>query len=266
MCSKNKHLKNYVQVAPIALSIVRAIEGRMFDSAKHLIERPILDIGCGDGLFSKTCLDYVIDAGIDLDPHEVELAERTGSYGEIKLSNVSSIPYPDENFSTVISNCVFEHVKPLEQAFAEIYRVLKPGGRYIFTAHSHHYNEFLFWPRLLKKAHLNFLGDAYIWTISTLFRHYNCFAPEKWRDLLLDSGFSSVTTRHYLDIETETWFDLLLPLAAPSYLCKRLTGKWVVLPWFKFITWAVWGGVLEDLDRRDCKEGEGGALLIIAEK
>ncbi|MBA4407003.1 hypothetical protein C0389_06995 [bacterium] len=47
--------------------------------------------------------------------------------------DLSLLTFIDESFDVVLSSDVFEHVRLYQQAIKEIYRVLKPGGVYIFT-------------------------------------------------------------------------------------------------------------------------------------
>jgi len=75
-----------------------------------------------------------------------------------------------EGFSTVISNCVFEHIPGFREAFREIHRVLRPGGQYIFTAHSQNYNDFLYFPDLFKRMGLSGLQNLYLKTINRIFK------------------------------------------------------------------------------------------------
>ena len=52
---------------------------------------------------------------------------------DVKVAGVESIPYPNNTFDVVISNGVL-NLSPLkEKSFREIYRVLKPGGRFQFA-------------------------------------------------------------------------------------------------------------------------------------
>ena len=51
----------------------------------------------------------------------------------IRCEDVTALTYPNETFDIVISQDVFEHVSVPEKGFSEIYRVLKPGGYFIFT-------------------------------------------------------------------------------------------------------------------------------------
>lgn len=51
----------------------------------------------------------------------------------IDCENICGLSYPDEEFSLLISNDVFEYAYDYEKAFSEACRVLKPGGKMIFT-------------------------------------------------------------------------------------------------------------------------------------
>lgn len=51
----------------------------------------------------------------------------------IVLEDICELSYMDEEFSLLVSNDVFEHVYDYEKAFLEAYRVLKPGGKLLFT-------------------------------------------------------------------------------------------------------------------------------------
>lgn len=50
-----------------------------------------------------------------------------------QIIDIQSIPFEDELFDAVIANFMLHHVPGREKAFAEVRRVLKPGGRF-YTA------------------------------------------------------------------------------------------------------------------------------------
>jgi len=52
---------------------------------------------------------------------------------EIREGTAESIPYDDGTFDVVISNGVLNLSTQKEQAFREIFRVLRPGGRLQFA-------------------------------------------------------------------------------------------------------------------------------------
>lgn len=58
-------------------------------------------------------------------------------YNGIMCMDLRQISFADNRFDLVISEDVFEHIDGVEQAFAEINRVLKNGGRHIFTVPVH---------------------------------------------------------------------------------------------------------------------------------
>ena len=47
--------------------------------------------------------------------------------------DLQNLSFPDNSFDVIISSEVFEHIPNAYLAFQEIHRVLKPGGRHIFT-------------------------------------------------------------------------------------------------------------------------------------
>ncbi len=256
----SEYLRRYMEVAPVALSVVRAAECELF-SQQEIIS-PSMDIGSGDGLFASIAFEHKIDVALDLSPRELELARNKDAYRLYVTANAGRIPFLDDTFQTVISNCVFEHLTNLTDAFAEIYRVLKPGGAYYFTCHSHLYSEYLFYYRLLAKLGLNGIKQSYLNAINGLFKHFNCFHPDRWKRMLVDAGFKEIEYRYYLPKQVESLFDLFLPLAGISYVSKKLTGRWTLTSrrWLHALI-GKWlnARLSDDYDL-------GGALFFIARK
>ena len=97
-------LLRYLQFAPAALALERSIECEIH--ARNIWQSPVLDIGCGDGIFAKMLFADRVDTGIDLNPAEVECAKRLGAYLEVLTCSGDRIPKPDGSYRTVFSDSV----------------------------------------------------------------------------------------------------------------------------------------------------------------
>jgi ubiquinone/menaquinone biosynthesis C-methylase UbiE len=100
----------------------------------------VLELGCGTGFFLLNLkLAGVVDAGhvTDLSPGMVEVARRNarnlGFDVEGRVADAERIPYDDGTFDLVVGHAVLHHIPDVEQAFREVLRVLKPGGRFAFA-------------------------------------------------------------------------------------------------------------------------------------
>ena len=106
----------------------------------------LLDLGCGFGRHSYEALKRGAEViACDLARPEVEQVRNlarvlvsAGEIGETALAapvqaNALSLPFDDESFDKVIASEVLEHIDDDESAFAELARVLRPGGRLAVT-------------------------------------------------------------------------------------------------------------------------------------
>lgn len=55
----------------------------------------------------------------------------------VRCEDLQALTFPDDRFDLVITSDIFEHVRRPYEAFAEIGRVLRPGGRHVFTIPMH---------------------------------------------------------------------------------------------------------------------------------
>ena len=95
----------------------------------------VLEIGIGFGRNVSYLLNSGLDIyGIDISSSAVEIAKRSTELGEkLKAASILSTPFPDSSFDAVLDvgclHCL--HNDELEDAIAEIYRILKPGGYFV---------------------------------------------------------------------------------------------------------------------------------------
>jgi demethylmenaquinone methyltransferase/2-methoxy-6-polyprenyl-1,4-benzoquinol methylase/phosphoethanolamine N-methyltransferase len=103
----------------------------------------VLDVGCGTGNLTLTARGYTRAPGsvygIDASPEMIrtaqEKARRTGSDVTFEVGLIEKIPYPESTFDVVISRLMVHHLPDdlKRQAFAEVLRVLKPGGLFFIA-------------------------------------------------------------------------------------------------------------------------------------
>jgi SAM-dependent methyltransferase len=163
---------------------------------------PILDLGCGDGRIAEVAGKEhgTMAVGLDRSPRETLRARRRGAHRLVVRADLRHpLPLRDECFSTVLSNSVFEHVAGVEPLFAEIRRVLKPGGRLVLTVPSEHLDTMLRLPRHLERI-LGFRA-ARLWQRwwDAKLGHVNLGGEPYWRRLLEESGFRVVACRPMLN-------------------------------------------------------------------
>lgn len=132
---------------------------RSFRSADHIVlpmvdllrsdRDVVLDAGCGAGrttialsralrngrvvAVDRFDADYIDDGGralLERNLHAAGLIERV----TIETADLAALPFDDESFDGAVSTNVYDHLgQHKEQALQEMFRVLKPGGRFLMA-------------------------------------------------------------------------------------------------------------------------------------
>src|SRR6185312_12871170 len=90
----------------------------------------VIDVGCGPGyLCAEMAAAGASVVGVDPSPSMLALAEQRGSGVELLQGDALSLPVEDGSFDAAVSTQVYEYVADIGGAFAEVRRVLRPGGR-----------------------------------------------------------------------------------------------------------------------------------------
>ena len=96
----------------------------------------VLDIGTGPGFVAHEMADLVGDAGeilgVDTSESMLGLARQRCAekpHVHFKAGDATQLPVSDESFDVVVSVQVYEYVREVDVALAEMHRVLRPGGR-----------------------------------------------------------------------------------------------------------------------------------------
>jgi SAM-dependent methyltransferase len=100
--------------------------------------KSVLDVGCGRGGTIVTLLKYFQigrAAGVDLSTNAVRFCGRRHRYPNARFINADAqrLPFADESFDAV-TNIESSHSYPSVEAFyAEVRRVLRPGGNFLYA-------------------------------------------------------------------------------------------------------------------------------------
>lgn len=102
----------------------------------------VLDVGCGTGevtLLTKTRAKDGNVYGIDPAPEMITVARKKAARKKIEIDFrvgvIESLPFPDASMDVVTSSLMMHHLPDdlKVRGLAEVYRVLKPGGRLLIA-------------------------------------------------------------------------------------------------------------------------------------
>jgi SAM-dependent methyltransferase len=102
----------------------------------------VLEIGCGSGAYALQLAGTIgcSIAGVDVNESGVQnanqLAETAGLAGRARFQHVDAsktLPFENDTFDAVFANDVLCHIPARSKVLSEMLRVLKPGGRMLFS-------------------------------------------------------------------------------------------------------------------------------------
>src|SRR6266571_4121763 len=191
-------------------------------------EPPVLDLGCGDGLVTSMVLPRV-EVGLDPDEKALAQAARRGIYARFEAM-------PAEEARLAVET---------------IARVLRPGGRLIFTVPT---DVFSRWLALPLSCYATWRNDQLC--------HINLWSTEGWISQLRQVGLEVEEIRPYLRHELVSAWDALELLQQIWIGRRRLVGiAWRRIPATMLDRLAQWASRL-DLSAWPA----GGGRLIVARK
>ncbi len=117
--------------------VLHLIHTRAYEqAAMYTAEKDVLDLGCNTGYGSRIIKASMARVtGVDVSPEAIDIARKKYSPCGIEFLCLDGrgLPFADRSFDIVTSFKVIEHITDHAQFFAEIRRVVRPGGRVIFT-------------------------------------------------------------------------------------------------------------------------------------
>ncbi len=205
----------------------------------------ILDIGCGEGTY-----DYRIAwrgarvFGFDLNQSQLRRAMRYHKTPDTAFLSADACAFPlkDEQFDTVMSLCVFEHLPNDRETLRESWRVLRRGGRILLTLDS-----------------LSLPGIDEAWRESHCRKHLvnQFYTHQSIEALLAECGFKLERYHYMLRAPAD------LALIKLSYATERMGAAPAALVRLGPVTK---GSVLPALYNLFVKNQQGWTLLIEASK
>lgn len=223
-----EHFDDYFAFAPAALALrecVRLAAIRGID-----LPEPILDIGCGDGIFARLAYPDRQVWGIDINPIEIRRAQSTASYDTLICGSIIDTDLPPAYFRSAIANCSLEHVPDVMGAFATIHRALVPGAPFVLIVPTPHWTRQLPLPRALETIGLGELATAYREGLDRVFNHVHLYGADRWSAMLDEAGFDVEQVAPIVSPAVTAAFDFLLYPSLAGYVGKALTGRWTLFP------------------------------------
>ena len=133
----------YERDAPRYDRTIRFFERVLFRDAREWVcsqaTGDVLEIAIGTGLNLAHYPPSARVTGIELSPAMLELArERAAALGreaDLRVGDATALDLPDDSFDTAVSTFTLCSIPDPAAAVAEVRRVLRPGGRFVFAEH-----------------------------------------------------------------------------------------------------------------------------------
>jgi SAM-dependent methyltransferase len=213
---------------PYFRGLLRAVEARFYQDI--LLESPLLDLGCGDGLFSLITFDRILDVGLDPWMEPLRSAHDSKKFKIVVQASGTEIPFPDKYFQSIFSNSVLEHIPDVDSVLKEVASILNPGGVFLFCVPNQNFLPNLSVSVFFDRFRLKSLADSYRAFFNKISRHYHCDPPSTWKKRLERVGFAVEKHWNYFSpsalhvLEWGHYFGL------PSLVAHWIFGSWILVP------------------------------------
>ncbi|MBL4656507.1 MAG: class I SAM-dependent methyltransferase [Flavobacteriales bacterium] len=221
---KDNFLNSYLNEGTIPLAFERAFECELMSSQEYT--RPILDIGCGDGIFAQIVFDEKIDTGLDPLAYELDSAREFNMYEELIEAYADKIPKPDGYYNTIFSNSVLEHIPDLKDVLIEANRVLADGGKFYITIPTIYFDQYSVVYQILSFLSLKGVAKSYQKFFNKFWNHHHYYSRENWIKLFEETGYKVDNVIEYGLKKDCLLNDFLAPFSLPNYIVKKLFNRW----------------------------------------
>ena len=230
-------LWRHISSLPYFRGFLRAVEDRFYQEIT--LPEPIFDLGSGDGHFASVTFNRKLSVGLDPWKAPMKEARARDAYHLLVLGEGAQIPFADDSFGSANSTSVLEHIPEVTPVLAEVRRILKPDGKFVFCVPNHRFPEMLWGRQLLEKIGLAGFGASYARFFNRIARHAHTDAPEVWEARLHSTGFELLETWDYFSPKALHILEWGHPLGLPAWVVKKLFDRWIlvrqrwnlILPW-----------------------------------
>lgn len=225
-------IEDYISWVPISLTIreVTRINALFkIESFKQIIneKKTILDIGCGDGKWWKfsgvKSLDKI--TGIDISRNEIRLANKIIKAKCISITEENIVDLVGSNFDLAIGNCSMEHIKDIDSALKNIYKLTNDNGLFILILPTPDWvmnNSFMsFTFKNFPRLSMSFSG-----LINGFFQHWHLYNYKVWIELLNNNNFRIERIHGLGNEKSAKIFWYFLPISFFSFVTKIITNKY----------------------------------------
>lgn len=213
---------------PYFRAILRAVEARFYQD--YDLQGPVLDLGCGDGHFATITFDRPLDVGLDPWTGPLRLASKRNWYPMVVQGLGHQIPFEDGYFNAAVSNSVLEHIPDLDPVLAEMGRVVRPGGLFLFCVPNHNFLPNLSVAQFFDRIGFKGLARLYRRFFNTIARHEHCDPPEVWEERMERAGFHVEKWWHYFSPKALHVLEWGHYFGLPSLITHFLFRRWILAP------------------------------------
>jgi SAM-dependent methyltransferase len=105
----------------------RRLALKLLRSHTSVAKPDVLDVGCGTGVVLRELKRWATPTGLDMSGLALGFC-RQRSLDNLVEGDGSKLPFQERKFDAIIGLDIFEHIEDDAAAFAEAFRVLRPGG------------------------------------------------------------------------------------------------------------------------------------------
>jgi ubiquinone/menaquinone biosynthesis C-methylase UbiE len=188
----------------------------VFKQLAAAANQKILDIGCGDGIWTNqlaTSSGAKI-TGLDYSAHDLKIAKKRAA--QMKITNINylkgdaqQMPFRKNTYDKVFSISTLEHIKNDAKTFKEMYRVLKPGGTAIISVPVDKTPAIIKYlvkiPSPFNKIFQTSIQQAKSATefrslVDKRFAHYRTYQPDRLKNKLSKIGFEIASEQFHVKL------------------------------------------------------------------